>query len=86
MSGLRLTGLASGLDSDSVVEQLMALERQPRTRTARQQVGVQARQDSLRQIDSKLTALKLAAGDLRSALVWLPSQTTSSPSASWNTW
>jgi flagellar hook-associated protein 2 len=78
MSGLRLTGLASGLDSDSVVEQLMAIERQPRTRTARQQVGVQARQDSLRQIDRKLTALKLAAGDLRSALVWLPSQTTTS--------
>jgi flagellar hook-associated protein 2 len=78
MSGLRLTGLASGLDSDSVVEQLMAIERQPRTRTARQQVGVQARQDSLRQIDSKLTSLKLATGDLRSALVWLPSQTTSS--------
>ena len=35
---------------------------------------IQARQDALRQIDTKLTNLKLAAGDLRSAALWSPSR------------
>jgi hypothetical protein len=52
MTGIQITCLASGLDT--------------------QQVAVQARQNALRQIDTKLTDLKLAAIDLRSALLWTP--------------
>jgi flagellar hook-associated protein 2 len=78
MSGIRLSGLASGLDTDAIVTQLMNVERVPRDRMARQQVTAQARQDALRSVDSKLTALKLAASDLRSALLWIPGQAVSS--------
>jgi flagellar hook-associated protein 2 len=82
MTGIQITGLASGLDTESIISQLMSIESQPRTRMARQQVAVQARQDALRQIDTKLTNLNLAATDLRSALLWTPVQTSSSSSES----
>jgi flagellar hook-associated protein 2 len=78
MAGLQVGGLASGMDTESIITQLMSIEQAPRTRAARQQVTVQARQDALRQIDTKLTSLKLAAGDLRSAALWSPKQTVTS--------
>jgi flagellar hook-associated protein 2 len=78
VTGIQLSGLASGMDTESIISQLMSIESQPRTRVARQQVAIQARQDALRSIDTKLTALKLAASDLRSAAQWSPTQTVSS--------
>jgi flagellar hook-associated protein 2 len=78
MAGIQVGGLASGMDTESIITQLMSIEQVPRTRVARQQVAVQARQDALRQIDTKLTNLKLAAGDLRSAAIWSPTQQVSS--------
>ena len=81
-SGLRLGGLSSGLDTESIVSQLMALERQPRARLERKQAAVQARQDALRDISTKLRSLKTAAQNLASAGTWAPTQTiTSSDSA-----
>ena len=32
MAGIQLSGLASGLDTASIIDSLMAVERQPRTR------------------------------------------------------
>jgi flagellar hook-associated protein 2 len=78
MTGLQLSGLASGMDTDAIITQLMSIEQQPRDRMARQQVTVQARQDALRSVDTKLTALRLAASDLRSASLWSPTQTVAS--------
>ena len=78
MAGIQVGGLASGMDTESIITQLMSIEQAPRTRAARQQVTVQARQDALRPIDTKLTNLKLAAGDLRSAAMWSPTQAISS--------
>jgi flagellar hook-associated protein 2 len=78
VTGIQLSGLASGMDTDAIISQLMSIESQPRTRGARQQVAIQARQDALRAVDTKLSALKLAAGDLRSAALWSPTQTVAS--------
>src|SRR5512133_2098397 len=78
MAGIQIGGIASGMDTESIITQLMSIESAPRARTARQQVTVQARQDALRQIDRKLTNLKLAAGDLRSAAIWTPTQAIAS--------
>jgi flagellar hook-associated protein 2 len=78
MAGIQIGGIASGMDTESIITQLMSIESAPRTRAARQQVTVQARQDALRQIDTKLTNLKLAAGDLRSASIWTPTQAIAS--------
>jgi flagellar hook-associated protein 2 len=78
MAGIQVGGLASGMDTESIITQLMSIEQVPRTRMARQQVTVQARQDALRSIDTKLTNLKLAALDLRSAALWSPKQSIAS--------
>ncbi len=78
MPGIQITGLASGLDSETIISQLMSIESQGRTRVARQQVTIQARQDALRSVDTKLTNLKLATTDLRSSLLWTATQTASS--------
>ena len=78
MTGIQITGLASGLDTESIISQLMSIESQGRTRVARQQVTIQARQDTLRSIDTKLTNLKLATTDLRSSLLWTTSQSATS--------
>jgi flagellar hook-associated protein 2 len=78
MAGIQVGGLASGMDTESIITQLMSIEQVPRNRAARQQVAVQARQDALRAIDAKLTNLRLAAGDLRSAALWSPTQTIAS--------
>jgi flagellar hook-associated protein 2 len=81
MTGIRLTGLVSGLDTDSIVTQLMALDRQPRSRLEYQQTAVQARQTNLRDVVSKLSTLKLAAADLRSAGVWTDTQSVETSDA-----
>jgi flagellar hook-associated protein 2 len=78
MAGIQVGGLASGMDTETIISQLMSIEQVPRNRAARQQVTVQARQDALRAIDAKLTSLRLAAGDLRSAALWSPTQTITS--------
>ena len=78
MAGLQLTGLASGLDTQSIVAQLMAVEKQPRTRIELQQAATQARQTNLRDIATKLNTLKLAAHDLGSVALWADTQTVTS--------
>ena len=74
-------GLASGLDTGALISSLMAIERQPRGRLERQQAAVQARQDGLRDIATKLKALRNAAADLRSTSVWAPKREATSTDA-----
>ena len=38
MAGIQIGGIASGMDTESIITQLMSIESAPRTRTARQQV------------------------------------------------
>jgi flagellar hook-associated protein 2 len=80
-SGLRLGGLSSGLDTEAIVSQLMAIERQPRGRLERRQAAVQARQDALRDISTKLKTLKSAAQALSSAGTWAPTQSVTTSDA-----
>jgi flagellar hook-associated protein 2 len=75
MAGIQLSGLASGLDTASIIEQLMAVERQPRTRIEMRQASEQARRDGLNQVATQLRALKTAAADLRSTGTWADTQT-----------
>jgi len=73
-SAIQFTGLASGLDTEAIITQLMAIERQPRTRLTLKQAAAQAQEDSLNAIRTKLTALNLATTDLSSAALWEPTQ------------
>ena len=58
MAGIQLSGLASGLDTGSIVTQLMSIEKLPRTRITNDQALVAARRTNLTTIQSKLQTLK----------------------------
>ncbi|MFO0580746.1 MAG: flagellar filament capping protein FliD [Anaeromyxobacter sp.] len=59
-----VSGLASGMDTASIVDKLVQLESQPLTNIATQQSGLKTQLSLIGQIISKLTALKSAAEDL----------------------
>lgn len=78
MAGMSLGGLASGMDTDAVIGQLVALEGARRTRIAGKQVRLEARQSALNEVASQLRSLKTAADDLRSVTAWANKQTVES--------
>src|SRR5919107_1499943 len=82
MTPIALSGIASGLDTDTIVTQLMSVERQPRTRMALADTRAQSRQTTLRDLATKLGAVRDAAAALSSATTWGDTQKlTSSDSA-----
>jgi flagellar hook-associated protein 2 len=79
MAGISLSGLASGVDTTGIVDQLMALERQSVTRLGYRQSAVTGQSNALKEIATKLAALKTAAGDLKSdSTTWKQTQTAES--------
>ncbi|MGH2947426.1 MAG: flagellar filament capping protein FliD [Solirubrobacteraceae bacterium] len=78
MSILGLAGLASGVDTNALVDQLMAIERQSTTRLQYRQAAVNGQRDALKQVASKLAALKDAALALSASATWAQSQTVES--------
>lgn len=81
MIGIGLTGLASGLDTEAIISQLMAVERNPRVRMDLREGQIKARQTALTDISTRLKNLKTAAADLRSISVWADTQTVESSDA-----
>ncbi len=65
-SGIRLTGLVSGLDSDALVAQLMALERKPLDALKKQQDDLKAVRDIWKDINTRLANLQGNAASLAS--------------------
>jgi flagellar hook-associated protein 2 len=78
MAGVALTGLASGVDTSAIVAQLMAIEAKGKTRLQLRQNSLTAQQNTLKDLKTKLDALKAAAADLRSAGTWAETQTVES--------
>lgn len=70
MAGIQLTGMASGLDTDTIITQLLNAERQPRVNLQLKGAAAEAKSAALTDISGKLSALKLAATALRSAGTW----------------
>ena len=73
-AGVSFGGLASGLDTNAIVDQLIALERQPQNRLKLRQGQIDARKSALGDVASRLKNLKLAAADLKSPTLWLDTQ------------
>jgi flagellar hook-associated protein 2 len=73
-STINFGGLASGLDTNTIVDQLMAIERQPQTRLKLRQQQIDTRKSALSDIESRLKNLQLAAQDLKSPALWLDTQ------------
>ncbi len=78
MAGVFLSGLASGLDTESSVSQLMQLETMKVTAVQKRQIGVQQHKDDLNAVKTKLDAFKTAASALSAAATWKATQTASS--------
>ena len=78
---ITLTGLASGLDTETIVAQLMAIEQNKVTAVQRRQTAVTQHKLELNGIKSKLDAVKSAAADLASSTTWKPVQATGSSDA-----
>jgi flagellar hook-associated protein 2 len=76
MAGLTLTGLASGVDTDSIVQKLMDVERKGLTRIQNRQTSVTAHQTALKAVTDKLNALSTAASALTDPTTWKTAQTT----------
>lgn len=74
-------GLASGLDTSSIIEQLMAIERQPQIRLQQRQRVEEARQNALRDVLTRLSNLKSAVAGLRDPTIWVDTQTVESSDA-----
>lgn len=81
MGMISIGGLASGLDTESIITQMMAIEKRPRILLDNKQVLIETRQSLLREFSTKLRSLTLAAADLRSVALYAQKQSveTSDP-------
>ena len=79
---ISLTGMASGLDTDSIIQQLMAVDQTKITAVQNQQSGVTQHQKLLQAIKTKLDAFKSAATALSDPTTWKASQSVASSDAS----
>ncbi|WCB91364.1 Flagellar hook-associated protein 2 [Baekduia alba] len=82
MAGIQMSGLVSGLDTASIIDQLMAVEKLPRTKITLDQDSTTKKQSLLQDLSAKLTTLKFANDDLKSFLSWGDTQTVESADAS----
>jgi flagellar hook-associated protein 2 len=82
MAGIQMSGLVSGLDTASIIDQLMTIQKVPRQKITLDQDATTKRQSLLQDVSAKLTTLKYANDDLKSALTWLDTQTTESADTS----
>ena len=73
---ITLTGLASGLDTESIISQLMQIEQTKVTAVQKRQVSVNQHKTDLQMVKSKLDAFKTAATDLGNASLWKAKQAT----------
>lgn len=78
MAGMSVGGLASGLNTDAIITQLMDVERQPRTRLDLRSRQASSRQTSLQDIQAKLRTLQTAVADLKSTTLFANTQVVGS--------
>lgn len=82
MAGIQMSGLVSGLDTASIIDQLMAAEKLPRTKITNDQAIDNKKISIYNDLSTKLTTLKTANDDLSSALTWIDTQDVESTDTS----
>jgi flagellar hook-associated protein 2 len=75
-------GIATGLDTNSIINSLLAIDRQPETLLTQQSTIETARQAALKSIQTSMQSLQTAAQALRDPSVWANSQTVTSSNTS----
>jgi flagellar hook-associated protein 2 len=79
MSGITSgTGLISGIDTTSLIQQLLQIEARPRQVAQQRVLQLQTQQASLLDLNSRLSALKTAAGKFRASDIFRTTTATSS--------
>lgn len=79
MSGITTgVGIFSGIDSASLIEQLLAVEARPRQLAERRLIQLQSQQAAYLDLNSRMSTLKNAAGAFRTSLSFLAKSATSS--------
>ena len=77
-SSASISGLASGLDTATIIDQLMKLEALPQTRLKTRVSTEQSKVTALQSLNTKLAALATKAADLAKASTWSAATGTSS--------
>ncbi len=77
-NGIRFSGIASGLDAESIVRQLMQVERTKVERYIQQKQILEWKRDDYREINTKLLALRNSAWDLNLASTFRTKKLSSS--------
>jgi flagellar hook-associated protein 2 len=80
MATIQLGGLATGLDTSALINQLMAVERQPLTALQTSKVKLQAVSTAFQDLNTRLLTLKSRADDLKDPATFFPRAVTSSDS------
>jgi flagellar hook-associated protein 2 len=80
MSPITISGLGSSLDTESIIENLMKVERLPAARLEEKQGQVKARETALQGILGKLNEVGSALQALRSPALWADTQSATSSS------
>jgi flagellar hook-associated protein 2 len=75
---IALSGMASGLDTEAIITQLMSVESVPRNRMALDDTRAVSRQTTLRDLATRLGAVRDAATALRTTTTWADTQKLSS--------
>jgi flagellar hook-associated protein 2 len=76
--GFNIGGLASGLDTNTIISQLMSIEKLPQTRIIQQQTLETARRDDIKAIQTQVSALSATISALVSPSTWTSSQVITS--------
>ncbi len=77
MPAVSFSGLASNLDTDSIISSLLAVDGISRTRLSTNQQAATARQQAINDVESRMKTLRNAAKDLGSPLLWSETQDVS---------
>lgn len=80
MTSITSSGLASGLDVNSIVTQLMTIERQPLVTMQKEETAINAKISSFGKIQSALSTLRTKAAAFTSSSLWGKTSTTLSDS------
>jgi flagellar hook-associated protein 2 len=78
MAGISLGGLASGMDTEAIITQLMTIERQPKVRLQQQEIVEDARKSALNDVRTRLQNLATAIATLSDPGTWGDVQTVES--------
>jgi flagellar hook-associated protein 2 len=74
-------GIATGLDTNSIISQLLSIDRHPETLINQQSTIETARQHALKSIQTSMQSLQTASQALRAPSLWANTQTVSSSSS-----